>query len=245
MIANLVQRIEEDFPTQPLEQLDPETLSTFSYAQSLVSHIPPETILPLSSSLSTFLSSRSGTKPLVITGESGIGKSTLLANYLLSLYKSQPAPPTEEVSSPKSSSPPKYSSSAKNPILSSTPPSSSSPLSSTPPSSSSPSKYGSSYKRNISLSSSPTSSPYKSYLSSSARKLAASANALDIPSNNTAHGDIKKETKKKEEVIVIPHFIGSYPTSANRYEILRKIILTLQQKLSIHFFLVLVLFFFL
>ena len=238
MIADLVQRVEEDFPTHSLELMDPEVLATFAFAQSLVSHIPPNSTLS-ADMLTEFLSPsssspHSGTSPLVVVGESGVGKSTLLADYLLKTYdkqaseeSSESAPPTSD-SNPSatkpsaygkpSSSPPKY---GKNSYLSSSP--SKSPLGSTPP------------KANLHSSlSAKTPSPRKLGRSSENSLLATKSPGpnLDLPTNGHNHeSSIKK--KKEQEVVVIPHFIGCYPTSTNRYEILRKIILTLQKKLHI------------
>jgi GTPase SAR1 family protein len=245
VIEDFVKRVEEDFPTHTLELLDPEILATFSFAQSLVSHIPPHSILPSSETLSSYLSSLSSKKPLVIVGESGIGKSTLLANYLLSLYSNQI--PQEETStqsptSPKpafGSSPPKpsfgssptrFHSTYKNPLLSSSP-TKSSPISVPLPSDPSTPKFGSYYSSKHTLTTSPAKRleiPDENIQES----VTASTPTINTPNKENII-DNNNSDKNKEQVIVIPHFVGCFPSSTNRYEIIRKIILTLQKKLHI------------
>eukprot|EP00026_Physarum_polycephalum_P000354 Phypoly_transcript_00354.p1 GENE.Phypoly_transcript_00354~~Phypoly_transcript_00354.p1 ORF type:complete len:1644 (+),score=368.57 Phypoly_transcript_00354:104-5035(+) len=238
MIADLVQRIEEDFPTHSLELLDPELLATFSYAQSLVAHIPPNSAIS-ADMLAEYVGSRSGNQPLVVVGESGVGKSTLLADYLLKIYEKQAVEESAEsdATSPipiphfspvKTSqfgkshgSPPKYS---KASFLSSSP-SKPSPLGSTPPKtsplhSSSPLSY------------SKTPSPKKFGRNSENDILSKIPGPNSDQGVNTNVNNVKSGHKELEE-LVIPHFVGCYPTSTNRYEILRKIITTLQKKLHI------------
>lgn len=230
----MVKFVDDDFPTHSLDLIEPELLAHFSFAQSLVSQIPPSSAPPPSyvETFTNFLSSTKGNKPLVVVGESGAGKSSLLANYLLKFYETETTlTEITEIKSPNATSPGK-----SNPVIPSSP--------STPPSNSSPKTRSFSSPPRISSNFSKSStqmstSPTRSYLSNRYRKGSPSNsdNQADTSTKNNNATSSTTNTAKTEtatkEIVIIPHFIGCSPTSANRYEILRKVILKLQSQLRI------------
>ncbi len=204
-----------------MDHVDPELLANFSFAQSIVSHIPPfSSTLPLYNDVASFLDSKKGNVPLVIAGESGVGKSALLARYLLDFYEKEKKEDGE-------------STKPQEKHAASTPPTAipTSTATSTPSSPQSPSPSASPVKT---FGTSPSKYTPKKYQNlKDITSTPSAAQSKDKPSSAIAPPKRQAFKEKAKSLIIIPHFIGCSPTSTNRYEILRKVIFKLHTELDI------------
>jgi hypothetical protein len=173
---------------------------------------------------------------LVIVGEHGLGKSTLLANYLLKFYEREDEHESEHETPDKEVSPIRISNDKATTPPSPLPDSAKATYSSSPP------RYATKPALRTSSSFSPLphtfspskTPPTKSYVSS---RYAKTTSSDSLTSSGHSETNDKKRKRVEGEVVIIPHFIGCSPTSANRYEILRRVVLKLQKELNIlHFF---------